>query len=78
MNAPISIKVGDRFTVIGYGITHPGDARSGGVLRSAELVATSRPDSLDVRLTDPATRNSRRGLGACTGDSGAPVFAANA
>ena len=68
------IKVGDRFTVTGYGITRPTDARSGGTLRAADLVATSRPDSMDVRLTDPATNNARLGLGACTGDSGAPVF----
>jgi secreted trypsin-like serine protease len=29
---------------------------------------------MDVRLMDPATRNARPGLGACTGDSGGPVF----
>ena len=27
-----------------------------------------------MRLVDPATNNTRNGLGACTGDSGAPVF----
>jgi secreted trypsin-like serine protease len=27
-----------------------------------------------LRLFDPATRNARPGLGACTGDSGAPAF----
>jgi hypothetical protein len=70
-----AIHIGDRFIVIGYGITHPGNARSGGTLRAATLVATGRPDSMDVRLTDPATNNHRAGLGACTGDSGAPVFA---
>ena len=49
-------------------------ARSGGTLRSATLVSTGRPGALQLRLTDPATRNQRPGLGACTGDSGAPVF----
>jgi secreted trypsin-like serine protease len=69
------IKVGDRFTVVGYGITRSGDPRSGGKIRSATLVATGKPDSMDVRLTDPATGNKRAGRGACTGDSGGPVFA---
>jgi secreted trypsin-like serine protease len=69
------IKVGDVFTVVGYGITRPGDPRSGGKIRSATLVATGKPDSMDVRLTDPATSNKRAGRGACTGDSGGPVFA---
>jgi secreted trypsin-like serine protease len=69
------VKVGDSFTVVGYGITRPGDPRSGGTIRSATLVATGKPDSMDVRLTDPATNNKRPGRGACTGDSGGPVFA---
>jgi len=42
------------------------------------LVSTGRPGSLQLRLTDPLTRNERSGLGACTGDSGAPVFEAAA
>jgi secreted trypsin-like serine protease len=40
----------------------------------AQLVVTGRPGSLQVRLTDAATRNERAGLGGCTGDSGAPVY----
>jgi len=73
--ADFIVKVGDGFTVVGYGVTKFGDPRSGGIARSAALVATGRPDSMDVRLTDPATHNARAGLGACTGDSGGPVFA---
>ena len=30
--------------------------------------------ALQIRLADPLTNNLREGLGACTGDSGAPVF----
>jgi secreted trypsin-like serine protease len=71
----LTVNVGDAFTIVGYGITRRGDPRSGGKLRSVRLVATGRPDSMDVRLTDPATRNERAGRGACTGDSGGPVFA---
>jgi secreted trypsin-like serine protease len=33
---------------------------------------------LQIRLFDPATRNMRPGLGACTGDSGAPAFETDA
>ena len=43
-------------------------------VRAAKLVATGRPGTLQIRLFDPATRGEKPGLGACTGDSGAPVF----
>jgi secreted trypsin-like serine protease len=70
--APIS--VGNRFLVAGIGVSKRGDGRSGGTVRSASLVATDRPGNLQIRLVDPSTGNKREGLGACTGDSGAPVF----
>jgi trypsin len=66
--------VGDVFTVAGFGVTVRGDGRTGGTLRVAKLVATGRPGLLQLRLVDANTRNERTGLGACTGDSGAPVF----
>lgn len=73
---PVSLKVapGDPFLVAGYGLATPGDGRSGGTVRTATLVATGQPGSLQIRLMDPATQNKRPGLGACTGDSGAPAF----
>lgn len=67
---------GGRFLVAGFGVSVRGDGRSGGTLRTATLEATGRPGGLQLRLFDPATRNASAGLGACTGDSGAPVFAA--
>jgi len=70
----ITVAVGDPFLVAGYGLAAPGDAKSGGTVRTATLVATGQPGSLQVRLMDPATRNERAGLGACVGDSGGPVF----
>jgi len=71
----LKIAPGDRLTVLGYGLTRIGDGKSGGVLRSADLTVTGQPGNLQIRLMDAATRNQRPGLGACTGDSGAPVFA---
>ena len=68
------VRPGERFLVIGYGLAVPGDGRSGGKVRTAQLTVTGRPGTLQIRLMDPKTRNQRRGLGACTGDSGAPVF----
>ncbi len=65
---------GDRFVVAGYGVGMRGEGKSGGIARSAVLVATGKPGTLQIRLVDPATRGETPGLGACTGDSGAPVF----
>jgi hypothetical protein len=69
-----SVAPGDRFVVIGYGLAKPGDGKSGGTVRMAALVATGQPGTLQIRLVDPATNGERAGLGACTGDSGGPVF----
>ncbi len=72
--AKLAVAPGDRFRIAGYGLARPGDGRSGGTLRGAALVATGRPGNLQIRLMDASARNERSGLGACTGDSGAPVF----
>jgi len=69
-----AVAPGDRFIVVGLGLSRPGDGKSGGTVRGASLVATGQPGTLQIRLVDPATRGERAGLGACTGDSGAPVF----
>jgi secreted trypsin-like serine protease len=81
--APVAISprpaprdAGAQFLVAGFGVTVRGDGRSGGTLRSATLAATGRPGNLQLRLVDPATNGESAGLGACTGDSGAPVFEA--
>src|SRR5689334_15350484 len=65
---------GDRYTVNGYGLAVRGDGKTGGTLRSAQLVATGKPGNLQIRLVDPGTDGARPGIGACTGDSGAPVY----
>lgn len=68
------VAVGDAVVVAGYGVAVRGDGRSGGTLRAANLVVTGEPGTLQVRLYDPAGKGERPGLGACTADSGAPVF----
>jgi Trypsin len=70
----IPINVGSRFTIAGIGVTVRGDGKSGGTIRVAGLVATGKPGTLQIRLVDPIGQGTREGLGACTGDSGAPVF----
>jgi hypothetical protein len=66
--------IGARYSIAGIGVTQRGDGRSGGIARAATLAATGRPGTLQIRLVDPITNNTREGLGACTGDSGGPVF----
>ena len=73
MPSPEPVAVGDRFLVAGYGVAVRGDGRTGGQVRAATLSATGQPGSLQIRLLDPAAAGAG-GFGACTGDSGAPVF----
>jgi secreted trypsin-like serine protease len=70
----IPITAGSRLTVAGIGVTRRGDGKSGGSIRAADLAVTGKPGTLQIRLADPLTNNSSAGLGACTGDSGAPAF----
>jgi Trypsin len=68
------LAAGNRLIIAGVGVTVRGDGKSGGTIRSADLIATGRPGSLQIRLVDPIGQGTKPGLGACTGDSGAPVF----
>ena len=69
-----TVAVGDAFVVAGYGVTVRGAEKLDGVVRAATLVATGQPGTLQIRLFDPRTKGDSPGLGACTGDSGAPAF----
>jgi secreted trypsin-like serine protease len=65
---------GARFTIAGIGVTVRDDGKSGGTVRTAALIATGKPGTLQIRLVDATGQGTRDGLGACTGDSGGPVF----
>ena len=70
------VVVGERCMLRGYGtaIQGEGESKTAATLRSATLVAIGQPGNLQLRLIDAGTAGSREGLGACTGDSGAPVY----
>src|SRR6476659_5750386 len=70
----VPIVAGSRFTIAGIGVTIRGEGSSGGTVRAAGLVVTGQPGTLQIRLVDPVAQGTRQGLGACPGDSGAPVF----
>jgi hypothetical protein len=70
----IPVAPGAPFMIAGIGVTASGGDAGIGTIRAASLVATGQPGRFQIRLVDPATNNTRSGLGACTGDSGAPVF----
>lgn len=69
----IPIAPGAQFTVAGIGVTASG-RDDVGTARAAALTVTGNPGTLQMRLVDPLTQNKRTGIGACTGDSGAPAF----
>jgi secreted trypsin-like serine protease len=75
LGAPkLPIASGAKFAIGGVGVTLRGDGKSAGLVRTAALVATGRPGTLQIRLVDPVAQGTSDGLGACTGDSGGPVF----
>ena len=72
--SPRRVAVGEKLTIAGFGVTAAATARGLGIPRMASLAVTGKPGSLQIRLVDLATHNARIGLGACTGDSGAPAY----
>ncbi len=74
MGARARVAVGERFAVYGYGMSVRTDANTSATLRAATLIATGQPGNLQLRLADPATGGKSNGIGACTGDSGGPVY----
>jgi len=68
------VALGETLIVAGFGVTKAYTPYGLGIPREAKLVVTGEPGSLQIRLIDPETRDRSEGLGACTGDSGAPAF----
>ncbi len=69
-----NVAVGEMLIIAGFGVTAAGTDRGLGLPRMAKLAVTGKPGSLQIRLFDLGARNQRAGLGACTGDSGGPLF----
>jgi hypothetical protein len=65
--------VGDGATVVGYGIAHEGEPKTGGSLRAASLKVRAPASEILLWADDP----DGAGAGGCSGDSGAPIFAAD-
>jgi Trypsin len=64
------IVVGQKFRILGYGVAKENDPRTSGALRSGVLAARAPLSKILLWADDP----SGRGLGACLGDSGAPIL----
>lgn len=65
-----AVAAGARFRIVGFGLTREGDERSAGRLRAGELEARAPLSRILLWARDP----QGAGFGACTGDSGGPVF----
>jgi Trypsin len=65
--------IGAPAIVSGFGASHEGDWPSGGVLRSVTLGVREPASTVLIWAADPAGREA----GACSGDSGAPVWSAD-
>ncbi len=65
--------VGEPVILSGFGATREGDWKSGGTLRSVTLAVREPASSVLVWAADP----SGRPAGACSGDSGAPIWSAD-
>jgi S1-C subfamily serine protease len=64
---------GDPVTLVGFGVTREGGPASDGHARAADLAVTQPLSKVTLWTADP----KRSGLGACHGDSGGPLFAAD-
>ncbi len=65
--------IGARAIVSGYGAAREGDWSSGGTLRSVMLAVREPASTVLIWAADP----DGRAAGACSGDSGAPVWSAD-
>ena len=66
-------EVGDPVILAGFGTTREGDWKSGGTLRSVTLAVSDPASPVLVWAADPDGRVA----GACSGDSGGPIWSAD-
>ena len=65
--------VGEPVILAGYGVTRDGDWKSGGQLRSVTLAVRAPASTVLIWAADPDGAVA----GACSGDSGAPIWSAD-
>ena len=68
-----SVSVGTRYRIAGFGVTREGWGDTAGTLRWGQLAARAPLSSILLWAEDPQKKN----FGACEGDSGGPIFAAD-
>ena len=66
-----ALKVDDPLTLTGYGLAREGEAKSSGIFRHAPVAVRAPLSKILLWAHDPA----HKGTGACTGDSGGPIYA---
>lgn len=66
-----TMKVGESFDLVGFGLTKENQGQTGGQLRAAKIATRQPLSKLLLWAEDP----KQRGTGACTGDSGGGIFA---
>jgi hypothetical protein len=71
LDSGTALSVGSRVRVAGFGVTREGVGATAGKLRTGLLEVREPVSSILLWADDPA----HAGTGACTGDSGGPVFA---
>ena len=64
------VSAGMRLRIAGYGVSREGWGDTSGVLRAGTLVVREPLSAVILWAEDPL----KKGLGACTGDSGGPIF----
>ena len=68
LTQPEDFRLGDSVSIAGFGVTKEGQADSSGTLLQADMALRAPKSEVLFWLEAP------NGLGACTGDSGGPVF----
>jgi V8-like Glu-specific endopeptidase len=66
-------KLGERFRILGFGLTREGINSSGGRLRAGELQTGAPLSRVLLWARDPL----KNGFGACNGDAGGPILSAD-